>query len=69
MKVTLYSGSVTEYPNNYKGHGLREQAVEFARCVRSGLIESPLMPHNESVSVMNSMDEIRRQIGLRYPNE
>ena len=69
MKVTLYSGSITEYPNNYKGHGLREQAVEFARCVRSGLIESPLIPHNESVSVMNSMDEIRRQVGLHYPNE
>ena len=69
MRVFLYDGSTMKYPNNYKGHGLREQAIEFARCVRSGVTESPLLPHRESVSVMKSMDEIRRQIGLRYPNE
>ena len=69
MRVVLHDGTKTEYPNNYKGHGLREQAIEFSRCVRSGLIESPLMPHSESIAVMRSMDEIRRKIGLHYPNE
>ena len=69
MRIVLHDGSKMEYPNTYKGHGLREQAIEFAHCVRSGKIESPLLPHNESISVMESMDEIRRQVGLRYPNE
>ena len=69
MRVVLHDGTKTEYPNNYKGHGLREQAIEFSRCVRSGLIESPLMPHSESIAVMKSMDEIRRKIGLHFPNE
>ena len=69
MRVVLNDGTKTEYPNNYKGHGLREQAIEFSRCVGSKLIESPLMPHEESIGVMRSMDKIREQIGLHYPNE
>ena len=69
MRVVLHDGTKTEYPNNYEGHGLREQAVEFSRCVRLKLIESPLMSHEESIPVMKSMDKIRKQIGLHYPNE
>ena len=69
MRVVLFDGTTTEYPNSYSGHGLREQAVEMARVVRAGLLESPLMPHQETISVMNSMDEIRRQIKLTYPFE
>ena len=69
MRVVLFDGTVTEYPNHYEGNGLREQALEFSRCVRTNLIESPIMTHSESISVMSSMDEIRRQVGLRYPIE
>ena len=69
MRVVLFDGTITEYPNHYEGHGLREQAIEFSRCVRTNLIESPLMTHGESIAVMSSMDEIRRQVGLRYPIE
>ena len=69
MRVVLFDGTTTEYPNSYSGHGLREQAIEMARVVRAGLLESPLMPHHETISVMNSMDEIRRQIKLTYPFE
>lgn len=69
MRVVLFDGSTTEYPNSYSGHGLREQAIEMARVVRAGLLESPLMPHHETISVMKSMDEIRRQIKLTYPFE
>lgn len=69
MRVILFDGRVTEYPNIYVGHGLREQAVEMARVVRAGLLESPSMPWSESISVMKTMDEIRSQIGLVYPFE
>ena len=69
MRVVLFDGTVIEYPNTYSGHGLREQAIEMARVVNAGLLESPLMTHHETISVMNSMDEIRRQIELTYPFE
>ena len=51
------------------GHGLRYQAAEVGRCLRAGLTESPAMPLDESRSIMATMDEVRRQIGLVYPGE
>ena len=69
MRVILFDGTVTEYPNNYVGHGLREQAIEMARVVGSGALESPLMPWSETLSVMQTLDQIRDQIGLVYPFE
>lgn len=48
------------------GHGLRYQAAEVGRCLRAGLTESPLLPLDETLSIMQTMDEIRRQIGLSY---
>jgi len=42
----------------HEGHGLRHQAVEVARCLREGLRESPLMPLDESVSIMETMDAV-----------
>ena len=69
MRVIMHDGTTTEYPNEYKGHGLREQAKEFERVVRSGAMNSPILTPDESIEIMGSLDEIRRQIGLIYPNE
>jgi len=65
--LTAKDGKVLRrYKNSYKGHGLREEAAEVARCLRQGLKESPILSLDESLSIMRSMDEVRRQIGLRY---
>ena len=69
MRVILFDGTVIEYPLDYVGHGLREQAIEMARVVRAGALESPLMPWSEMIAVMKTMDAIRNQIGLVYPFE
>ncbi len=69
MRVTLYDGTVTEYPNEYIGHGLREQAAEFARIVQSGEKESPLLTLKDTVAIMEILDTVRGQIGLKYPFE
>ena len=69
MRLVMQDGTTTEYPNTYKGHGLREQAAELERMVRNGEIESPLLTHKMSIEIMQSLDEIRIQIGLRYPFE
>ncbi len=69
MRVILFDGTLIEYPLDYTGHGLREQAIEMARVVRDGALESPLMPWSETIAVMKTMDEIRNLVGLVYPNE
>jgi predicted dehydrogenase len=53
----------------HEGHGLRHQAAEVGRCLRAGLVESPVLPLAETLSIMETLDEVRRQIGLRYPSE
>lgn len=45
------------------GKGLRFEALEVARCVRAGLTESPVLPLDETVAIMELVDEIHRQIG------
>ncbi len=57
---------VQHYPTD---HGYRYQALEVSRCIRLGLGESPQLPLAESRAVMATMDQVRAQIGLRYPNE
>lgn len=51
------------------GGGLRHQAVEAGRLLRAGRTESDVMPLDETVAIMETLDEIRRQIGLRFPTE
>jgi predicted dehydrogenase len=49
-----------------EGNGLRFEAAEVGRCLRAGLTESPILTLDETLSIMQTMDEVRRQIGLTY---
>ena len=53
----------------FAGNGLHEQAAEAMRCLRAGLAETPLMPLDESIAILETMDTARRQWGLVYPQE
>jgi predicted dehydrogenase len=61
------NGGRERHENTVEGNGLRFQAAEVGRCLRAGLTESPLLPLDETVAILGTMDEIRRQIGLTYP--
>jgi predicted dehydrogenase len=51
------------------GNGYNYEAIEVNRCLREGLLESPIMPLDETHSIMQTLDEIRAQWGLRFPME
>jgi predicted dehydrogenase len=51
------------------GRGMHFQALELERLVAEGALGGDVLSPAESVSVMETMDEIRRAIGLRYPGE
>lgn len=53
----------------YSGNGYQYEAIEAMRCLRAGLTESPVMPLDETLGIMRTMDAIRRQWGLAYPME
>ncbi len=40
------------------GRGLQFQAIEVARCLAAGLTESPVMPLDETVSIMATMERV-----------
>ena len=48
---------------------MQYEAAEVGRCLRAGLLESPILPLAETVSIMATMDEVRAQIGLAYAGE
>ena len=69
MRVVRNDDSVTFYPNDYVGHGLREQAIEFADLVRNGKKESSHLSLDETLRIMQSIDKIRELIDLTFPIE
>lgn len=69
MRVVLNDGTVTQYPNTYTGHGLREQAESFKQLVQSGKIQSEILSWQDTIDIMKTMDAVREQIGLKYPFE
>ena len=50
-------------------HGLRYEAAEAARCLAAGHAESPLLPLADTLAVMEAMDAVRAQLGVRFPGE
>ncbi|MEA2515833.1 MAG: hypothetical protein QOJ59_5322 [Thermomicrobiales bacterium] len=50
-------------------NGYNYEAAEVNRCLRAGLKESPILPLAETRSILNTLDQIRAQWGLRYPME
>jgi predicted dehydrogenase len=48
------------------GAGYAHEIVEVGRCLRAGLRESPLVPHEQTLTLLRQMDEVRGQVGVAY---
>ncbi|MBN2084329.1 MAG: Gfo/Idh/MocA family oxidoreductase [Anaerolineales bacterium] len=51
------------------GNGYPHEAVEVMECLRGGKLESRVMPLEESLRIMQTLDAIRAEWGLKYPGE
>jgi predicted dehydrogenase len=58
---------IVEFP--VSGNGFGYEAAEVMRCLAAGKTESDVMPLDETLSVLRTMDGIRAAWGLRYPGE
>lgn len=54
------------YPNSC---GLRYEAEETRKCIRTEKIESASVSHSESLVIARIQDEIRKQIGVKFPED
>ena len=52
-----------------RGRGMHFQAAELERLVAEGRTGGSIMAQEDTVLVMETLDEVRGQIGLEYPQE
>lgn len=69
LTVRAADGATRTVDTPFIGNGYVHEAMEAGRCVREGLRESPHMRHQETLDIMGLLDQIRAQIGLRYPSD
>ena len=61
-------GTVREdFVSDIEGRGMQFQALAAERLVAEGNLAGDILPLDETVAIMGTLDEIRRQIGLVYP--
>lgn len=48
------------------GFGYQYEARHVGECLKKGLIESPVMTHQDTMELMEVLDEIRAKAGIRY---
>ncbi|MGB7539216.1 MAG: Gfo/Idh/MocA family oxidoreductase [Anaerolineales bacterium] len=51
------------------GNGYAHEAVEVMECLRGGKLESRVMPLDETLRILQTLDAIRAEWGLKYPGE
>lgn len=57
-------------PGPISGHdGLVYQAAHLAQLVADGRTHSPALPPEETIGILTTTDEIRRQVGVVYPGD
>jgi predicted dehydrogenase len=70
LRVYDSAGTLLEdFHPEVTGRGMHFQADEAERLVGAGKIAGDILPPSETVAIMATLDEIREQIGLRYPGE
>ncbi|WP_343250432.1 Gfo/Idh/MocA family oxidoreductase [Diplocloster hominis] len=71
-KMTVYNKQkeiTAVYEKEAGIRGYEYEIREACRCLREGLLESPLMPLQETLRIMELMDAIRAKLGMKYPFE
>lgn len=51
------------------GNGFNYEAAAVGECIRAGKTESDIMPLDETLAIMQTLDRLRAQWDLRYPFE
>ena len=68
--VTRSGESVESGAPTIRGHeGLCFEAAHFATLVAEQRPESPLLPLDETLAIMETLDDVRAQVGVVYPGE
>ena len=69
QRIVVHRGDDTEVieAEPIPGNGYLLEVQEVERCLNEGRTESEYIPLDETVEILEVLDEVRRQIGVRYP--
>jgi hypothetical protein len=67
LSISGQDDELIELP--FTGNGYNYEAAEVMKCLRAGKLESDIMPLKETLTLMQTLDKIRAQWGLKYPME
>ena len=76
-KLELKNGEIIEFPlpegrhdfNFCNSAGLGYEAQHVRECLLKGLTESPAVSHNETLTIAELMEEVRKQVGVIYDQD
>lgn len=60
------SKQLISFDSDPNGFGYQYEARHVVDCLEKGLTESPVMTHQDTLDLMEVLDEIRRKAGIRY---
>ncbi len=69
IEIKLLDGTTQNISVPYLGNGFEEQIIHVCECVSKGLTESPVNTFEQSIFIARQMDEIRKIIGVKYPQD
>ncbi|WP_127819734.1 Gfo/Idh/MocA family protein [Microbacterium sp. CPCC 204701] len=70
FRVVAHDGTVVEdYVSRVDGRGMQFQALAAERYLAAGRTDSDVLPIDETVGIMATLDEVRGLVGVRYPGE
>ena len=62
IEVDFFDGTKVVHKGEWEGRGLQFEVDELYKCVKEGEIESSLYPHQFTLDVMKTLDDIRQQL-------
>jgi len=69
IELEQYDGNIQTIDLNWEGRGFQFEVEEVSGCIRRGAVESEKISHNFSLELMRCLDEVRKQMEVRYPGE
>ncbi|SFL80307.1 Predicted dehydrogenase [Paenibacillus sp. 1_12] len=67
--LSVYGKQEERFEDCGKAIGYMYEAAEAMRCLQQGKIESDIMPLDESLAIMRTLDALRGDWGMKYPFE
>jgi predicted dehydrogenase len=67
--IRYADGRVVELEAPFEGGGLNYETAHFCELIRTGQLESPVMPHSKSLQMIAMADAARAALGLKFAGE